>query len=128
MLVRGFDGMGSTIGSFVLALRLVTSLFTIHALHDVDSNVIIVFLGPEAEEVVSRHLEAEPGASHRRSDLEEIRGDAFVETANAFLGCDHADGVENTLVLVAHAGHGVNLEAAAEDVTVTDLSNMHASA
>jgi hypothetical protein len=80
------------------------------------SDLILVLLRSKAHEVISCHLEAEPRASHGRSDLEQVWADTLVQTTNAFLRGDHADGVEDALVLVAHAGHCVDLEAAAEDV------------
>lgn len=70
----------------------------------------------EGEEEVARHLVAKPAAGHARRDFEQIRHNAFVKSAEPFLGDDDGDGVPDRFVLVAHAGHGVDLEAAAENV------------
>lgn len=80
------------------------------------SRLIIIILGVEIHDEVPGHLETQPRAGHRRRDLEQVRTDAFVQALETFLGDDDADGVEDALVLVAHARHGVDLEAAAEDV------------
>lgn len=90
------------------------------------SNVVLIFLRPETEEIVSRHLEAEPRTGHRRRDLKQVRADAFVQSSDAFLCGDDANGVKDALILVAHTGHGIDLKAATENITVTDVSNPHA--
>lgn len=84
------------------------------------SNVILI-IGVESLKVVSGQLEAEERAGHRWGDLEQVRADALVQALEAFLRYDHADGVEDALILIAHARHGVDLEAAAEDIA-TELS------
>ena len=71
-----------------------------------------------SNEEIAREFETEPAARHARRHFEEIGNDAFVQAHDAFLADDDGDGVPDGLVLVAHAGHGVDLEAAAEDVAL----------
>jgi hypothetical protein len=90
--------------------------------HRWSSNVIIIiFFRPKTEEVIPRHFEAQPRGGHRGRDLEQIWADAFVHASNTLLGRDDANGVEDALVLVSHAGHGVDLESSAENVTVKKI-------
>lgn len=65
------------------------------------------------DQEVAGHLETEPAGRHAGSDLEQVGNDAFIETFYSFLSDDHSDGIEDAFVLVAHAGHGVDLKSAA---------------
>lgn len=69
-----------------------------------------------ADEEVPRQFKAKPAARHTRGDFEQIRNNAFVHAANAFLSNDDTDGVPNRFVLVADAGHGVDLKSSSQYV------------
>jgi hypothetical protein len=75
----------------------------------------------EACQEVARHLEAQPARGHAGRDLEQVGHDALVQAADTFLADDDAHGVKDGLVLVAHAGHGVDLESSSQDVAVVAL-------
>ena len=76
----------------------------------------------QADEEVARDLEAQPATGHAGGNFEKIRHDAFVHSSDALLCDDDLDGVPDGLVLVADAGHGVDLETTAEDVAGTGQS------
>ena len=82
----------------------------------------IVIMSIHSNEEVAGKFETEPTARHAGSDLEKIGNDAFVQSHDAFLADDDGDGVPYGLVLVAYAGHGVDLEPSTEDVTWTFVS------
>lgn len=65
---------------------------------------------------VSSDLEAEPARGHAGRYFEQVGYDAFVQAPKALCFKDGFDGVADSRVLVAHAGHGVDLESSAEDV------------
>lgn len=64
----------------------------------------------QIHEHIARQFEAEPAAGHTGRHFEEVWYKPFVHSRDTFLGDDGADGVEDRFVLVAHAGHGVDLE------------------
>jgi len=71
---------------------------------------------PTAHNKVARELKTEPAAGHARCYFEEVGHDAFVEALDAFGFDDLPDSAADGAVLVTHARHCVDLEAAAEDI------------
>jgi hypothetical protein len=78
----------------------------------------------ETYEEVSRQLEAQPAARHARRNLEQVRGDALIQTSNTLLGDNDSHGIENGFVLVTHAGHGVDLKTSTENIAVVLVSTL----
>lgn len=78
-----------------------------------------LFLGFEADQEIPRHLKAEPVSGHAGSDLQQVRNEALVEPPDALLAHDECNGVSYRFILVAHAGHGVNLESSPQHVAST---------
>ena len=75
-------------------------------------------LGLEGHEEITAHLVTQPARGHARGDLEQVGYYPLVQAAHAFLCDDDAHGVEDALVLVPHTRHGVDLEAAAQHITM----------
>ena len=73
---------------------------------------------PQGHEKVPSHFEAQKATCHARRHFEQIRHDAFVKPAEAFLSGDYGDGVPDAFVFVAHAGHFVDLESSTQDIAV----------
>lgn len=66
---------------------------------------------------ISGNFEAQEAAGHAWGDLEKVRYDALVETADTFLCGDDPNGIKYSLVFVAHAFHLVDLKPTAENIT-----------
>lgn len=77
---------------------------------------IIGYFGLQRYQSVPCELETEPATSHAGRDLQQVGRYPFIEPSNSLVGDDYTHCVENGLVLVAHAGHGVDLEASAQNV------------
>ena len=70
----------------------------------------------ETQKEISRDLVAEPAACHARSDLEQVRNDAFVQSSDTLFPDDDPDCIPDGLVLVAKARHRVDLESTPQHV------------
>lgn len=88
-------------------------LYFIHAL----LQGLLVYLWFQASQEVACHFETQPAGGHAGGDLEQVGYNALVEASDAFLANNDSDSVEDALVLVSHAGHGVDLETSSKDVT-----------
>ena len=75
-----------------------------------------MLIGLDRQQEVATDLEAKPAGRHAGRDLEEVGDDALVQPAQPLLRDDDPDGIGDGLILVAHAGHGVDLEAPPEHV------------
>ena len=64
----------------------------------------------EPHESISYGLECPPAGRHARCNLQQIRSNAFVHALDALLRNNRFYGAEDGVVLVAHAGHGIDLE------------------
>lgn len=72
----------------------------------------------EAHQVVSRQLEAQPTGCHTWRNLQKVGHDTLVHSSNTLLPNNDTNSVCDGLVLVAHAGHGVDLESSSQNITV----------
>lgn len=70
-----------------------------------------------ADKEIASHLKAQPATGHAGSNFEKIGPNSFEEATHPFLGHNDPDSIPYRAVLVAHAGHGVNLESAAQYIT-----------